>query len=242
MTNFHDLPIEERLSLVRRGTAHYSGQLALIDNEDFQRPTLLEGWNVATLAAHVAYNANALCNLMHWAETGEETPMYASPTARNEEIARGATLRPDAIRNLHDHTLVRLDVAWRDATEQAWQAEVRTAQGRTVPASETLWMRAREVWIHAVDLKVKAAFEDIPEVILRTLLPEIAGKWRSGGVGSELALVDASSGNRIEVSPGSATVEVHGDLPGLVRWATGRGGEGVRLADGSAAPEPPRWL
>jgi len=240
MGSFHDLSIEERLNLTRRGTAHYSGQLALIDNADFGRDTLLPGWTVAHLAAHVAYNANALCNLMHWAETGEETPMYSSPQARGEEIARGATLIPDAIRNLHDHTLVRLDVAWRDATDGAWQAEVRTAQGRTVPSSETLWMRAREVWIHAVDLDVNAGFSDIPEVILETLVPEIAAKWRGAGDGAGLVLVPEGN-ERIEVSPGEDTVEIHGSWAGLARWASGRGDRGVTSPQGEV-PAPPRWL
>lgn len=235
--SFHDLPIEERLQLTRRGTAHYSGQLALIDNADFGRDTLLEGWDVSHLAAHVAYNAAALCNLMDWAETGVENPMYSSPDARGKEIEYGATLRPDAIRNLHDHMLVRLDVAWRDASEEAWKAEVKTAQGRTVPASETLWMRTREVWIHAVDLDVNAKFSDIPEVILSTLLPEITGKWRGGGLGEGLVLVNTDTNERIEVS-GEPTTEVRGSLEGLVRWASGRGGIGVN----DDAPEPPRWL
>lgn len=235
--SFHDLPIEERLALTRRGTAHYSGQLALIDNADFGRDTLLDGWDVSHLAAHVAYNARALCNLMDWAETGVENPMYSSPDARGKEIEFGATLRPDAIRNLHDHTLVRLDVAWRDASEKAWEAEVKTAQGRTVPASETLWMRTREVWIHAVDLHVNAGFNDIPPVILSTLVPEIAGKWRGGDLGEGIVMINTDTDERIEVS-GTPTTEVRGSLAGLARWASGRGGQGVN-AD---APEPPRWL
>jgi maleylpyruvate isomerase len=235
--SFHDLSIEERLGIVRRGTAQYSGQLSLIDNEDFDQPTLLPGWDRATLIAHVAYNANALVNLVEWATTGVETPMYASPTARNEEIAYGATLREDAIRNLHDHTVVRLDVAWRDAPEAAWDAQVKTAQGRDVPMSETLWMRTREVWIHAVDLGVSASFGDIPPVVLSTLLPEIAGKWRGGGLGEGLVLVNTDTDERIEVS-GTPTIEVRGSLQGLARWASGRGGFGVN----DDAPEPPRWL
>lgn len=237
MSTFHDLSIEERLQLVRRGTAHYSGQLALVDNADFGRDTLLDGWSVSHLAAHVAYNASALCNLMDWATTGVENPMYSSPDARGKEIEFGSTLIPDAIRNLHDHTLVRLDVAWRDAPEQAWSHEVKTAQGRTVPASETLWMRSREVWIHAVDLDVNAGFADIPQIVLSTLLPEIAGKWRGGGLGEGIVMINTDTDERIEVS-GTPSIEVRGTLPGLARWATGRGGIGVN-AD---APEPPRWL
>ena len=40
--------------------------------------------------------------------------------------------------------------------------EVVTAQGRTVPASETPWMRAREVLVHAVDLGTGTTFADLP--------------------------------------------------------------------------------
>ena len=233
---FHDLSLEERLTLTRRGTAHYSGQVALLDNDDFQKPTLLEGWSRSHLVAHVAYNAAALCNLMNWAETGEETPMYSSPQARGEEIEYGATLLPDALRNLTDHTVARLDVAWRDATDDAWSAEVKTAQGRTVPASETLWMRTREVWIHAVDLDVRAKFSDIPDVILSTLLEEIPAKWRVGGLGEDLVLVATDTGQRVAVSD-SATTEVRGPLAGLVRWAAGRGSSGIEQDI-----EAPRWL
>lgn len=245
MTNaaqsFHDLSIEERLSIVRRGTALYSGQLSLIDNADFGEPSRLPGWDISTLVAHVAYNASALVNLMDWASTGVETPMYPSPKARNEQIAFGATLIPDALRNLHDHTLVRLDVAWRDAPESAWDYQVKTAQGRDVPASETLWMRTREVWLHAVDLNQTATFSEIPKVVLDTLVPEIVGKWKSNGTGDGLVLVDADKGTRYPVTEDNETTEITGSIAGLARWASGRGANGVSVAQGDI-PEPPRWL
>ncbi len=40
----------------------------------------------------------------------------------------------------------------------AWDQEVLTARGRAVPASEVLWMRARETWIHGIDLDAGVAF------------------------------------------------------------------------------------
>lgn len=40
--------------------------------------------------AHVCANAEALQHLAHWARTGEETPMYSSPTQRNEDIEAGS--------------------------------------------------------------------------------------------------------------------------------------------------------
>ena len=42
----------------------------------------LPGWTRRHVVAHVAANADALGNLVHWAATGEPTPMYASPSAR----------------------------------------------------------------------------------------------------------------------------------------------------------------
>lgn len=244
MSTFHDLPLAERLNLARLGTSHYSRQLSLIDNADFDEPTDLAGWTRSHLIAHVAYNAIALCNLMHWANTGEKTPMYSSPEARNEEITYGATLNPDALRNLHEHSVARLDVDWRESSEKAWDHEVLTAQGRTVPASETLWMRSREVWIHAVDLGAVAGFGDIPEIILTTLAAEITAKWAGQGAGEGLVLVDAATGDRYAAAPaadGGAEVEVTGSLAGIVRYAAGRGVEGVTSSTGEVS-EPPRWL
>lgn len=169
--------------------------------------------------------------------------MYATPTKRDEEIQFGATLPPDAIRSLHDHTVARLRAAWDEADENGWSAEVRTAQGRTVPAEETLWMRAREVWIHAVDLGKTAGFSDFPEEVLTTLFSEIPGKWRSAGTGHGLVLVDTDHGTEVEVLPpdGGERVEISGALPGLVRWATGRGIGFVEASTGDV-PAPPRWL
>jgi maleylpyruvate isomerase len=250
MEGFHDLPLDQRRLLTNRGTAHYTRQLSLLRPGDYADGSLLQGWSRAHLVAHVAYNAAALCNLMDWATTGVEHPMYPSPAARDEEIATGATLIPDALRNLHDHTVARLRVAWDDAPEASWRYDVRTAQGRTVPAAETLWMRSREVWIHAVDLDTGAGFDDIPGPVLRTLLTEIPARWRSAGTGSGLVLVDDDTGTTVEVDPGTSSSDrrqvVSGPLPGLVRWAAGRGDAGVTATDGSGrpvpVPAPPRWL
>ena len=51
-------------------------------------PSLLPGWSRAHVVAHVAGNAVALLNLLTWARTGVETPMYADDAARNADIER----------------------------------------------------------------------------------------------------------------------------------------------------------
>ena len=162
--DFNDLELSERLLIARRGTAFFAQRLAELTDDELDGDTLLDGWTRKHLLAHVGYNAAALCRLLDWAATGVETPMYESMEQRGQEINEGATLSAAALRNLFDHTVARLDEKWRHLPESAWDAEVRTAQGRSVPASETVWMRTREVWIHAVDLVNGARFTSFPNI------------------------------------------------------------------------------
>ncbi len=237
---FHDLPLAERLLIARRGTAYFAQRLAELSDSDLDGPTLLAGWSRRHLLAHVGYNAAALCRLLDWAATGIETPMYASAEQRGREIVEGATLSAAALRNLFDHTVARLDEKWRNLPASAWDAQVRTAQGRLVPVSETAWMRTREVWIHAVDLGNGGRFGDFPDVVLESLLTDIVGMWRRKDLGAGLILA-VDGDEPVAVQPDSPPAEkVSGPLAAVVRWAAGRGTVGVNI-DGEVG-EPPRWL
>lgn len=236
---FNDLDLAQRLDLAREGTAYFAQRLAALSDRELDAPCLLEGWTRRHLVAHVGYNAAALCRILDWAATGIETPMYASMEQRGREIDEGATLSAGSLRNLFTHTAARLDEKWRHLPDTAWGAEVRTAQGRLVPATETAWMRSREVWIHAVDLGGGGGFEDFPDVVLDSLLDDIVGMWRRKGEGAGLALeVD---GQRLVVVQEDAppTAVVAGPLASVVRWASGRGAVGLTAG---ADRLPPRWL
>jgi maleylpyruvate isomerase len=185
---FDELDLSDRLLITRRGTAYFAQRLAELSDDDLDGDTLLAGWSRRHLLAHVGYNAAALCRLLDWAATGVETPMYASPEQRRHEIDEGATLSAAALRNLFDHTVARLDEKWRHLPASAWSTQVRTAQGRLVPASETAWMRTREVWIHAVDLDNGGRFGDFPDIVLDSLLADIVGMWRKKDLGGGLVL------------------------------------------------------
>ena len=79
--------------LVRRGAAYYDGLLDGLPDAAFAEPSALPDWTRGHVVAHVALNALALTRLVHWAATGVETPMYASPEARNADIAAHAAGR-----------------------------------------------------------------------------------------------------------------------------------------------------
>ena len=239
--DFNDLELSERLLIARRGTAFFAQRLAELTDDELDGDTLLDGWTRRHLLAHVGYNAAALCRLLDWAATGVETPMYESMEQRGQEINEGATLSAAALRNLFDHTVARLDEKWRHLPESAWDAEVRTAQGRSVPASETVWMRTREVWIHAVDLANGARFASFPSIVLESLLTDIVGTWRRKGLGDDL-VIEVTGAEPVTVGNEGADSRrvVRGPLAGVVRWAAGRGAIGV--SSNGPVPEPPPWL
>lgn len=235
---------------VRRGTAFLSRKVNEIRDKDLVNPSLLKGWSRAHVIAHVGYNARALCRLARWANTGEECPMYASSDARTNEIRRGSTLQPHALRHLYDHSAISLNVEWRDTPDSAWSATVRTATGRSVPFSETLWMRLREVWIHAVDLNNGALWSDIPVPISQRLLEDVLQLWRRRDGDDRYILRDSAenvwpSGH----SRNERSILIQGDLPDLLAWTLGRISND-RLSHLEAfshighveVPKAPRWI
>ncbi len=241
-----DLGLLEELLQARRGTAFFARKLNELTDAELDGDSLLPGWNRRHVTAHIGYNARAIARLIEWAGTGVETPMYASTDVRDHEIAFGATLSPIALRNLFDHSAVHLNVEWRDLPAKAWHHKVKTIQGREVPASETVWMRTREVWTHAVDLDNGATFADIPAPVLERLLKDITGAWKTRGTDTGLLVkvtdTDLTFGDTAAASPTVIT----GALPGVVQWATGRGTAGVTATQDSTPLETvapaPKWI
>ncbi|RAD02610.1 maleylpyruvate isomerase, partial [Burkholderia multivorans] len=171
--------------------------------------------------------------------------------ARDAEIDFGSTLPVRALRHLIEHAAISLDVEWRDSPDEAWEAIVRTAQGREVPARETVWMRTREVWLHAIDLDNGARMSDIPAPVLTRLLSDITGAWRARGTDAGIVVAvegtddclggaGVADGDPADAGDPDGTV-VSGSLPDLVRWASGRGDAGVRTSTGEPVTAP-RWI
>jgi maleylpyruvate isomerase len=237
-----DPGILDALLVARRGTAFFGRKLNELPDESLSGPSLLAGWSRAHVIAHVGYNARAIARLVEWANTGIETPMYSSPDARNEEIAFGSTLNPIALRNLYEHSAIHLNVEWRDTAEEAWSQEVKTAQGRTVPASETVWMRTREVWLHAVDLNNGATFSEIPAEVLTRLLGDVVSAWRARGELNNLLLRPADTDVEYGDTESQDSDVVSGSLPQLAAWATGRPSTGLESSKHDSPGAAPRWI
>jgi maleylpyruvate isomerase len=217
------------------GEQHLGTVLGRLTDEEFDTPSLLPDWSRHYLLAHVARNADALVNLLDWARTGVETPMYASTEAREQGIAEAAALPPAELRAEVLAATGRLAQAMRSLPDDAWSAEVRTAQGRTVPASEVPWMRSREVWVHAVDLDAGVGFADVPEDVLAALVDDVFRMWDRRDQVPDVAVF---AGDR---EWGTGALAVAGPLPAVAAWLTGRSDGSGLEADGPL-PTLAAWL
>lgn len=169
------------------GTKAFLDQADQLSDGQFGRPAALPGWTRAHLVAHVHFNAEALRRLLKWAATGVEHRMYASAGQRTSEIDTGAQLPASELRSLVHQSAESLAHDMDALTAQDWARPVITAQGRTVPASELPWLRAREVWVHAVDLGTGLTFADLPEDFLTALAADAARKHCVAGHAADLA-------------------------------------------------------
>lgn len=104
------------------------------------------------MLTHLARNADSLVNLLTGARTGREILQYASPTARDEDIALGAP-RPLA-EQLADLAASheRFVAAAALLPDEAWTVQIRHRSGYLFPAHELPTKRQMEIEYHLVDL------------------------------------------------------------------------------------------
>ena len=228
---------EQTLAWMAGGTRTLLTDLAALPDGALAGPTALPGWTRRYLLSHVAANADALRNLVHWARTGEERRMYASNEQRDADIAHGAQLPAAELRAWIESSAQALAADLDSMPAPAWEAKVITAQGLTRGASEIPWMRDREVYVHAVDLGAGTRWTDLPAEFLTALLDDVTARRSSKGGGPALAAAATDTGHTWEVAGTGAPVPVSASLADLAAYLTGRPAPGLK-----AAPALPAWL
>jgi maleylpyruvate isomerase len=160
-----------------------------IDDAGFASPSTLQNWTNAHIVAHLHFNAEAIGRLVSWARTGIETPMYSTMAQRTADIEAGALIAPSKLRAKLHASNRELMTSFDALTPPMWDKKVVTAQGRTVPATELVWMRFREVAVHGIDLGTGLMYADFPAEAVSKLVGEIVAKRLGAGEGPALASV-----------------------------------------------------
>lgn len=171
--------------------------------------------------------------------------MYASPEQRDADITDGARRPAGELRAWVASSADALAGDLATLPEPAWDAQVITAQGITRSAAEIPWMRAREVFVHAVDLACGADFADQPAAFLGALLDDVTARREAVGTGPALVVSATDTGARWQVAGAGAPTAVSAPLAVLAAWLTGRPASSASAASASAlrdAPALPPWL
>jgi len=183
----------EGVAAVEPATSRLVDAVMRLDDATCRRPSQLPGWSRAHVISHLARNADGLVNLLTWARTGVEHPMYASHADREADIEEGA-IRPH---RLLTEDLIAASQRFAHAAETladaAWTTGVANLRGATFLAAEVPWMRVREVWLHLIDLDAGYDVGDVPAELVELLLDDAVRQL----------------GGRAEVPP----LEIEADLP-----------------------------
>jgi maleylpyruvate isomerase len=216
------------------GELTVAGSIDRLTDDDLAADSNLPDWSRAHVVAHLARNADALINLLTWARTGVETPMYPSREVRNADIAATAAVPPAELRSDYVAARARLGAAIETMPTEAWTAEIRNNQGVPLPASVVPWMRAKEVWVHGTDLRADLTFTDVPTDFCAALVDDVLGLFATREQTPDVTIV-ATDADR---TWGYGETRISGPVAAVAAWLTRGDASGL---DGDVPPSP-TWL
>jgi maleylpyruvate isomerase len=216
------------------GELAVAGLVDRMTDDELAAASALPDWSRAHVVAHLARNADALVNLLTWARTGVETPMYPSRAVRDADIETTAALPPNRLRADYVAACDRLAKAVETMPADAWTAQVRNGQGVTVPASLVPWMRAKEVWVHGTDLRAGLGFPDLPADLCAALVDDVLGLFASRDQRLDVTIVATD----VDRTWGDGGTRVEGPVTAVAAWLTRSDASGLA----GEVPPPPTWL
>ncbi|HEV7648451.1 MAG TPA: maleylpyruvate isomerase family mycothiol-dependent enzyme [Actinophytocola sp.] len=231
------------LSDVRAATEILDRVVGELTDELMRRPSRLPGWTRAHVVTHLARNADALVNLLTWARTGVEHPMYPSTADRDADIEEGADRLAQVVHEDLRAAGDRFATAGERLTDSQWLATVAGRASMVFPAANIPSMRLFELWVHLVDLDVEFGFGDVPGEKLEGMLGTAVARLvdRPDGPSVHLTVTLPNGEERVWDLVGGAGGEAHevsGAAAPVLAWLTGRGDGGDLRGD---VPVLPAW-
>ncbi len=220
--------------------------LAAVDELDeaaVRAPSGLPGWSRAHVLTHLARNADAMVNLVRWAATGEETPMYpGGPEGRDADIEAGARRGLGDLRLDLSESAERLLSAFAGMPEEGLDREVATKSSRFAGRDLPL-LRIRELEFHHVDLATGYQPAAWSATFVTRTLGQLAPLFRTSRDTPVRLLVATDTDGRWEV--GGSGPELSGPAHALLGWLTGRRSDDLdallTVQPPGALPAAPTW-
>lgn len=205
---------------------------------DYAAASLLPDWTRAHVVAHLALNAEGLAGVLHGAHLGQPQPMYASPEARDADIAELATAGPAELRERLLTSTTRFGQALEAMHEDDWAGRFeRTPGGPAFALGNVALMRVREVEIHHADLGAGYSPADWPEAFRELLLESMTKRHYPAPFSVHPTDLDRTW----EYGEGDGGPVVSGPSYALGWWLTGRGGGEGLTTDAGPLPEVESW-
>ena len=220
-------------------TTRYLGALTELDDDDMRAPSLLPGWSRGHVVTHLARNADAFCNLLHGAESGEERSMYPSREQRDADIEAGAGRSAHDLRVDSSASCGRLLQAINELGVKHEDALVSGAPGGpTFPARDIALRRRIEVEVHHADLDIGFTHRDW-DPAFADLLVERVKDDRADGPAMVLRATD--TGGLWKYGVQGQGPEITGRACDLAWYVLGRGDDGALGSDADLLPDLGRW-
>jgi maleylpyruvate isomerase len=215
------------------------GALSDLTDDDTRAPSLLAGWTRGHVITHLARNADAFCNLLHWAESGQEHYMYESQEKRNADIEAGSGRSAHDLRVDASASAGRLIQAINELDVAHEEKLVARAPGTpTFPAKEIATHRLVELEVHHADLDLGYGRENWSDEFCHLLLDRVMAD-RSEGPSMVLRSTDTGGHWKYGAAGQGPTIE--GRACDLAWWVMGRGDGSELSSDAHVLPELGRW-
>lgn len=200
--------------------------------------SLLPDWSRGHVVAHVALNAEALAGVLHGAHVGQPQPMYASPEARDTDIADLAAAGPAELRDRLLAGTTRFSDALAAMHDDDWAGRFeRTPGGPEFNLSSVALMRVREVEIHHADLDAGYTHADWPADFCALLLESMTKRHYPTPFDARPSDLDRAW----RYGEGEGGPVVSGPSAALGWWLTGRGSGAGLTSDAGSLPEVESW-
>ena len=159
-----------------------------LTTEQFAADSLLPGWSVRQVVAHLALNAQSHVHLLSCAARGEVGEQYAGGAAgRAAAIEASASWTDEAAVKELRRAVYSLEGAWAGATYDTWNGTGVTASGAVLSMHELPFMRWREVVVHLTDMNIGIGYEQWPDFYVRQELERQRMAWAAThGIGLTL--------------------------------------------------------